>query len=224
MEFKVVISDPKTGKSYQRDIKDENAKRFRGKKIGDEIDGSAIGLTGYKLAVTGGSDKGGFPMKKGVMGKTASRILMKGGVGYKSKKGIRKRKRIRGEIIDEDMIQINTKIIAKGKKKIEELLGFETKEEPVEEKPPETEKPAEKVKSVEEEKSKKEIGEEAKPEKPLGEGKPVEEVKEGKKSEEKVKEKAKPEKPPETEKPVEEKHVEEKKPEGKPKREDKGKK
>jgi len=166
MEFKIVISDPKTGKSHQRDIKDEKARRFKGKKIGDEIDGSVLGLKGYKLAITGGSDKGGFPMKKGVMGKTTSRILMKEGVGYRQKKGIRKRKRIRGEIIDDDVIQINTKVIARGKKKIEELLGLEVKEkakkaeekpleeEKAKEKPPEPEKQVEEKKP--EEKPKKE--------------------------------------------------------------------
>jgi len=40
MEFKLVISDPKTGKAYQQEIKDEKAKRFKGLKIGDEIDAS----------------------------------------------------------------------------------------------------------------------------------------------------------------------------------------
>jgi small subunit ribosomal protein S6e len=153
MEFKVVISDPGTGKSYQRDIKDENARRFRGKKIGDEIDGSVLGLTGYKLAVTGGSDRGGFPMKKGVIGKAASRILMKGGVGYKAIGCTRKRKRVRGEVIDDDIVQINARILVKGKKKIEELLGLgmeggqeEKKEVEVKvEKPPEEKKVAEKA-------------------------------------------------------------------------------
>lgn len=156
MEFKVVISDPETGKSYQRDIKDEKARRFRGKKIGDEIDGSILGLTGYKLAITGGSDKGGFPMKKGVMGKKNLRILMKGGVGYRQKKGVRRRKRVRGEIIDDDIVQINTKVIARGKRKIEELLGLEVKEraKEAEEKPPEPEKRAEEERP--EEKPKKE--------------------------------------------------------------------
>ncbi|HIE34011.1 MAG TPA: 30S ribosomal protein S6e [Candidatus Altiarchaeales archaeon] len=126
MEFKIVISDTKTGKSYQRDIRDEKAKRFKGKKIGDEIDGSIIGLTGYTLEITGGSDKDGFPMKKGVHGMSRVSILTSGGVGYRGKKGIRRRKRVRGEVIDKDIIQINLKVNKSGKKSIEELLGLST--------------------------------------------------------------------------------------------------
>lgn len=131
-----MISDPETGRGYQRDIKDEKAKRFVGKKIGEEVDGSVLGLAGYKLSITGGSDKGGFPMKKGVGGKAASRILMKGGVGYRPRRDVRKRKRVRGEVIDGDIVQINTKIISRGKKGIEELLGLEVKGEGVSEEKP----------------------------------------------------------------------------------------
>ena len=124
MEFKVVISDTKTGKSYQQDIKDEKAKRFKGKKIGDVVDGSVVGLNGYSLEITGGSDRDGFPMKKGVHGTSRVNILTSGGVGYRGKKDSRKRKRVRGEIIDKDIIQINLKVNKFGKKSIEELLGI----------------------------------------------------------------------------------------------------
>ena len=37
VDFKVVISDAKTGKTYQKEVKDENAKKFLGLKIGDKL-------------------------------------------------------------------------------------------------------------------------------------------------------------------------------------------
>jgi len=123
MEFKLVISDPKTGRSYQRELKGAEAGKFRNQVIGDEVDGSAIGLSGYKLAITGGSDKCGFPMKKGVHGTRRPKILLAGGVGYNPKKEVRKRKRVRGEQVGDDVVQVNAKITAYGKKGVEELLG-----------------------------------------------------------------------------------------------------
>jgi small subunit ribosomal protein S6e len=157
MEFKIVISDPATGRSYQREIKDPEAKKLHNKKIGDEFPGEVIGLVGYKLKITGGSDKGGFPMKKGIH-ESVERVLMSKGTGYRPRREVRRRKRVRGEFITEDIIQINTKIVSKGKKKVEELLGIEVVEE--------KKKPEEKVekKEVTEEKGevKKEKGKEEK--------------------------------------------------------------
>lgn len=132
MEFKVVVSDPESGNSYQREVKDEKARRFKGLELGEEVDGSMLGLEGYKIEVTGGSDKSGFPMKKGVHGATRPKSLMTDGLGYNpEKKGMRRRKRIRGEKIDDDIAQINVKITKKGRKSIEELFGLkgETSEE-----------------------------------------------------------------------------------------------
>ncbi|RLI95733.1 MAG: 30S ribosomal protein S6e [Candidatus Altiarchaeales archaeon] len=125
MEYKIVISDPKTGKSYQYDVKDEKAKRFNGMKIGDIFDGSILGMSGYKLQITGGSDISGFPMKKGIKGSKKLRILMKGGSGYRPKGVVRKRKTVKGEVIDENIVQINTKVIKTGSKSIESLLGID---------------------------------------------------------------------------------------------------
>jgi small subunit ribosomal protein S6e len=124
MEFKVVVSDPESGKSYQREVKEEKAARIGALKLGDEFDGSLLGLVGYTLKITGGSDKAGFPMKKGIQGMKRAEVLMSGGVGYNPLKAIRKRKRVRGEKIAEDVVQINTKVVKAAKKSIEELLGI----------------------------------------------------------------------------------------------------
>jgi len=124
MEFKVVVSDPESGKSYQREVKDEKASRINALKLGDEFDGVLVGLVGYTLKITGGSDKAGFPMKKGVQGMKRAMILMDSGVGYKPLTAVRVRKRVRGEKIADDIVQINTSVTKKGGKGIEELLGI----------------------------------------------------------------------------------------------------
>ena len=64
MDFRVVISDPKNGKAYQVELKDAGANRFLGHHIGDKIDGGVLGLPGYSVVVTGGSDREGFPNAK----------------------------------------------------------------------------------------------------------------------------------------------------------------
>jgi len=124
MDFKVVVSDPETGKSYQRELKDEKAKRLNGLKIGSEFDGSVLGLSDYKLVITGGSDKAGFPMRRGVHGTAREMVLSKGGVGYNPVRDERIRKRLRGEVVAEDIVQINAKITKKGKTSIEEAFGI----------------------------------------------------------------------------------------------------
>jgi small subunit ribosomal protein S6e len=132
MDYKVVVSDPESGKSYQREVKDEKAKRLTGLKVGSEFDGSVLGLADYKLTVTGGSDRSGFPMRKGIHGAARHMVLSKGGVGYRPQGEQRIRKRMRGEVIEEDIMQINTKIVKKGKTSIEEAFGIKPEEKKVE--------------------------------------------------------------------------------------------
>lgn len=119
----LVISDPKTKKAYS--INTEKPV-FIGKKIGDEVDLSILGLPGYKGLITGGSDKDGFPMKPTLPGTARKRLFMAGGVGYRCKeKGIRKRKRVRGNTIAEDIHQVNIKVTQYGNKPLKELLKKE---------------------------------------------------------------------------------------------------
>ncbi len=128
-EIKVVINDPKTGKSYQKVIDDKKLKNLIGLKIGEEFDAGLIDIPGYRLKITGGSDKDGFPMKKGIHTAARIKVLMEGGVGYNPpEKGVRKRKSVRGEIISEDISQINAKIVKYGKQTIEEILGIKQEE------------------------------------------------------------------------------------------------
>jgi small subunit ribosomal protein S6e len=45
--FQVVVSDPETGNTYQREAADQSANRFIGRGLGQEVDGGAIGLDDY---------------------------------------------------------------------------------------------------------------------------------------------------------------------------------
>ena len=126
MEFKIVINDVKTGKSFQKAITSE---AFIGKKLGEKINGNLIGLKDYELQISGGSDKAGFPMRKSLDISGRKKILAGTGTGIKVKeKGIRVRKTVRGGIISEQTAQINLKIEKYGSDSIENLLGIKKEE------------------------------------------------------------------------------------------------
>jgi len=109
VSFKLVLSDPKTGRSEASEVKDSNAQLLMGRKIGDVIDASSMGLTG-QMMITGGSDRAGFPMRADTLGGGKNYILLTRGVGYKSKEeGVKKRKLVRGNTITEETYQINAK-------------------------------------------------------------------------------------------------------------------
>ena len=139
MEFKVIISDG--GKTHQKEIKGEEAVRLVGLRIGEVFDGQLIGESG-QLQVTGGTDKDGFPMRRGIPGSRRMQILVRAGPGFIPKSaGERRKKRVRGDTISEDIVQINTKVLSKPKKKekevkeeIEEVEEKAAKEEIEEEK------------------------------------------------------------------------------------------
>ena len=130
MDFRVVISDPKTGKAYQVEVKDAGTNRFLGHHIGDKIDGGVLGLPGYSVVVTGGSDREGFPMRRDLPGSRRRRLLVAGGTGYHATaEGKKRRKSIHGRDISADVGQINVKIVEPGSKPVEELLGTSSKED-----------------------------------------------------------------------------------------------
>ena len=127
VEFKAVISDPKSGKTYSRTIAGHYASALIGKKIGDEVDGLFVNLPGYKLKITGGSDKNGFPMRHDVPGPRRRNVLVSGGIGFHPvRRGLRKRKNLRGNTISGDILQLNLKITQKGPKSIEDAFMEKT--------------------------------------------------------------------------------------------------
>jgi small subunit ribosomal protein S6e len=123
VEFKAVVNDMKTGKSYNVPVTGHHANSLIGKKIGDTIDGIFVGLPGYKLSITGGSDKDGFCMRKDLPGPRRKQLLLTVSTGmYSTEGGLRKRKAVRGNTVATDTVQINMKIVAQGPKPVEELI------------------------------------------------------------------------------------------------------
>src|SRR3989338_3602416 len=109
----------KTGKTYKKEVDPNKLSALLGVKIGEEFDGGIIDLPGFKLKLTGGSDKEWFPMRDGVSGQRRTKLLVSGGVGYKPlKHGVRRRKSIRGEALAQDIQQINCSVVKEGKQTI----------------------------------------------------------------------------------------------------------
>jgi small subunit ribosomal protein S6e len=109
--FKLVISDP-TGKSISREIKDILAQPLLGSRIGDILDSSIIGVNPGKMKITGGSDKSGAPMRADVHGGVKKYVLLSKGVGMKNHlEGARVRKLIRGNLVTEEIYQLNCSLV-----------------------------------------------------------------------------------------------------------------
>lgn len=125
-KFKIIVSDPSTGKSQVMELEGSRAAPFIGRKLGETIDGSIIGQSGSKLQITGGSDKDGFPMRPDIHGGVRANIIFSGGVGFHpQRKGERRRKTVRGNIITEEIVQINMKTAEKSQKKTEKTEKVE---------------------------------------------------------------------------------------------------
>ena len=145
--FKAVINDTKPsakGRSFSVEITGSNFNHFLGKKIGDSVEGMFVGegeslLNGYKLQITGGSDKTGRPMRSELEGGNVKSILITAGTGYKGKRyvkknskiyrykydGLRRRRNLRGNTISTDTRQLNLKVLEYGKKALGSILGDE---------------------------------------------------------------------------------------------------
>jgi len=137
MPFKINISDK--GKTFKLEADVES---LIGKKIGEKISGTEIKkeLEGYELEITGTSDIAGFPGKKDIEGTNLRRVLLTKGFSLKKKprkegkkgskrlpKGLRLKKTVRGNTISKETIQINTKVIKSGAKKLEEIFPEQAK-------------------------------------------------------------------------------------------------
>jgi len=128
--MKLVISDSKTGKTYQVDVPKDKEGTIVGVKIGDTIDGGFAGLDGYTLQVTGGSDKDGIPMRRDVSGGRKIYAVLSSGAGVRTtEKGERRRKAVRGNVITAEIAQLNTKVTQAGAKTLDELAPKKAKDE-----------------------------------------------------------------------------------------------
>jgi len=116
-KFKIVLSDPATGQSQIVELEGPRAVPLVGRRLGETIDGAALGFGGYKVKITGGSDKDGFPMRPDIHGGVKTRVVLAQGVGFHpTSKGQRRRKTVRGSVITEEAVQINMKIVEKPKR------------------------------------------------------------------------------------------------------------
>jgi small subunit ribosomal protein S6e len=122
VEFKLVISE--TATSFARTVGDPQSAGFLGKRIGESVGGELIGLTGYTLKITGGTDKSGFPLRPDLPGARQQRVFVGEGFGFDAPRhGMRRRRSFRGNQISEDTVQINLIVDQKGPKPLAELLG-----------------------------------------------------------------------------------------------------
>src|SRR6266540_4185546 len=105
--FKIIVSD-KNGKSISKELKDKEAQPLVGLRVGEIVDASVVGIASGKIQLRGGSDKSGTPIRKDVHGGVKKYVLLSEGAGMKDdRKGIRKRKLVRGNMITEEIYQIN---------------------------------------------------------------------------------------------------------------------
>ncbi len=125
-EFKAVVNDKKTGKSYNVAVSGHHANSLIGISIGETVDGVFFGLPEYKIKITGGSDSDGTPMRKDLPGNKRLKLLLSEGKGFHEVyHGERKRTAIRGNTISDAIVQINCVIEEYGPKSIEECLNPE---------------------------------------------------------------------------------------------------
>lgn len=124
---RLVMSDPSSGKAQTIVLSPQLFSIFRGKRIGDVIDASALGLGEGKLKITGGTDNSGFPMRSDVSGSRLVSILITKSTGFKARRkppskkkkprnrrsvnGLRKRVTVRGNMISDAIAQINAVLI-----------------------------------------------------------------------------------------------------------------
>ena len=127
-QFKLIVSDKK-GRSIAQELKDRTAQPLLGTKVGSIIDSSIVGVAGGKLKITGGSDRTGTPMRPDVHGGVKKYVLLSTGVGNRSE--ARVRKLVRGNMVTEEIYQLNSMLIeGMLPEKQEALESSETNAEP----------------------------------------------------------------------------------------------
>ncbi|KJH45090.1 ribosomal protein S6e [Dictyocaulus viviparus] len=124
--MKLNFANPATGQQKLFEIDDEKKLRmFYDKRISQEVEIDGLGeeWKGYVVRISGGNDKQGFPMKQGVLTNGRVRLLLsKGDSCYRPRKaGERKRKSVRGCIVDANLAVLSLVVVKKGDQDIEGL-------------------------------------------------------------------------------------------------------
>ena len=125
VDFRLVVGDSESKKTFQRVLKPEEASRLYGLKIGETFKGEKVGMTGYEFKVTGGSDRDGFPLRFDATGVVAKKkILITKGVGFRGgRDGERRRKTVHINNVDQTTSQLNVKVVKTGAKPITEFFA-----------------------------------------------------------------------------------------------------
>ena len=131
VDFKIVIGT-KDGKTHQKEIKSPESDNLLKRRINETISGNLIGFDGYEFLITGGSDKCGFPMRKGIQ-EPRKMILLGTGVGFcgkkrrfgkktyrKNQKGLVRRRTVCGERVTKIIHQVNMKVTKMGSQSLGE--------------------------------------------------------------------------------------------------------
>ncbi len=125
-KFRMIVSDPHTGKATVAELEGSRAQVLVGRSIGDVVDGAQLGLSGSKLKITGGCDKDGIPMRADIHGGAKKYVVLSGGVGFRpTRSGERKRKLVRGRMITDETYQVNTAVFTGEVKPAEKLVPVE---------------------------------------------------------------------------------------------------
>jgi len=121
--MKLNISFPATGCQKLIEVDDEKKLRpFYEKRMAQEVSAECLGdeWKGYLVRISGGNDKQGFPMKQGILTNGRVRLLLSTGHScYRPRRtGERRRKSVRGCIVDANLSVLNLVIIKKGEQEI----------------------------------------------------------------------------------------------------------
>ena len=141
-KFKLIVSDPATGKSSASEIEGARAQALMGRALGETIDGSPLGIAQSSLRITGGCDKNGIPMRADVHGGVKKYIVLSAGPGFKpTRNGERRRKLVRGRTITDETYQINFTLTKPVPAEKRETVQPKPPEKPVVTKQPEKARP-----------------------------------------------------------------------------------
>ncbi len=119
--IKLNVGDPKSKKTFQLELDEQNSHRLHGVQLGKTFKGELVDKPGYEFLVTGGSDSAGFPMRNDVDGSVRKKVLITKGTGNRAtRKGMRLRRTVAGNTIGANTVQLNVKVEKYGPKPLRE--------------------------------------------------------------------------------------------------------